>query len=91
MDLVTIIYHLPDLIASDMEGDTVMMRIESGEYFGLGGAGSRIWELLEFPLYVQDVIDTLCTEFEVDEAACQADVLTFAEALLQNQLIAVVA
>ncbi|MGZ8915407.1 MAG: lasso peptide biosynthesis PqqD family chaperone [Methylobacter sp.] len=78
----------PDLIASPMDGDLVMMSIERGEYFGIGGVGCRIWELLEHTITVHEIIDTLCAEYEIDEATCRTDVLKFAQELLHNELVA---
>ncbi len=85
----TLVSRTPDLIATDMDGDTVMMSIERGEYFGLGGVGSRVWELLANKISVQQIIDIICAEYEVDEATCEADMLKFTSELLQNQLIAI--
>jgi len=50
----------PDLIATDMDGETVMMSIESGEYFGLGGVGGRVWELLAQPMTLDQLAITDC-------------------------------
>jgi hypothetical protein len=77
----------PDLIATDMDGDTVMMSIERGEYYGVSGVGTRIWELLETPKTVAQIIASLCAEFEVDEATCQADVERFIQDLVDNGMI----
>jgi hypothetical protein len=76
----------PRLIAADMDGDTVMMSIESGEYFGLGGVGTRIWELLAAPHTLSQLVSTICTEYEVDAATCEADVRRFLGDLLDNGL-----
>ena len=45
----TVVVRDPDMIAAEMDGDLVMMSIERGEYFGVGGVGPRLWELLEAP------------------------------------------
>ncbi len=79
--------HNPDLIATDMDGDTVMMSIERGEYYGVSGVGTRIWELLEKPTKLSQVITTICDEFEVDEATCQADAERFIRELIDNGMI----
>ncbi len=76
-----------DLISTDMDGDTVMMSIERGEYFGIGGVGPRVWALLESPTCVDAIVQVICREFDVDEATCQADMLQFASKLLEHGLI----
>ena len=39
----------PNLVAANVDGDLVMMSVEQGEYFGITGVGSRVWELLATP------------------------------------------
>ena len=38
----TIISQIEEIVASDIDGETVMMSIENGEYYGLDDIGSRI-------------------------------------------------
>jgi hypothetical protein len=80
----------PDLVAADMDGDTVMMSIERGEYFGIGGVGSRVWQLLEHPLSIKEIVRAVCAEFDVDEATCQADMIAFIGELQAHRLISTV-
>lgn len=77
----------PDLIATDMDGETVMMSISRGTYFGLGGIGGRIWVLLAEPLSLAQLVQTVCDEYEVDEATCHADVEQFVNELLTHGLV----
>ncbi len=84
---VTRLVRDPDLIAADMDGDLVMLSIERGEYFGVGGVGTRVWELLEQPASVDDLTAAICAEYEVDEATCRADMSRFAEELLRLGLV----
>jgi len=79
----TLITRSPDLVAADIDGDLVMMSIEQGEYFGITGVGSRVWELLAAPITVADVVRVICVEYAVDEATCQADMQAFIEELIQ--------
>lgn len=83
----TLITRNPDLLASDMDGETVMMSIERGEYYGIGGVGTRVWELLAQPTSIEQLTRTICTEYEVDETSCRADLQRFVEELLRNELV----
>lgn len=78
----------PDLISTEMDGDTVMMSIERGEYFGLGGVGSRAWELMAQATTVEAMAQTICNEFEVDLPTAQADLHKFVQDLLDHGLVA---
>jgi hypothetical protein len=79
--------RVPDLLSADMDGDLVMMSVESGEYYGVGGVGPRIWELLEQPITVDAIVAVICAEFEVEETRCREDVLTFARQLVETGLV----
>jgi hypothetical protein len=90
MSEITLSTHLsrvPDLIATEMDGDLVMMSIEKGQYFGIGGIGSRVWTLLETPMSIADLARIILQEYEVDEVTCQADLLTFAQDLLDHGVV----
>jgi len=80
----TTLVRLPDLVASEMDGDLVMMSIEHGSYFGISGVGTRVWALLEQPISIAEISAEIGREFDVDAATCEADMLAFAEALLEH-------
>ena len=76
-----------DLIATEVDGDTVMMSIERGEYYGIDGVGSRVWELLERPVTLGDIVAIVCAEFDVDPITCQTDMELFLRDLESNGLV----
>jgi hypothetical protein len=88
LEACTPLIRKPDLVAAAMDGETVMMSIERGEYFGLGGVGSRVWELLDQPSTLAQLTQVICAEYEVDAASCQADLHKFLAELLDNGLVA---
>lgn len=75
------------LVAADMDGELVMMSIENGEYYGVGGAGPRVWELLASPLTVGQITAAIVEEFEVEPDLCRADMLRFVGQLLKMGLL----
>jgi hypothetical protein len=87
LTLDSLVAQAPDLLASGMDGETVLLSLEQGRYYGLEEVGSRIWELLAAPRRVGDVCATLCREYEVDAATCAADVLDFLRALAAEKMI----
>lgn len=58
-----------------------------GEYFALDPIGSRVWEMLETPMTLQEIVGKLGTEFSVDESTCAADVGAFLEELRGANLV----
>ena len=81
------IKQVAGLVSADMDGEKVMMNIEKGKYYGLDGIGSRIWELIESPHTVRDVVGVLLKEYNVEEKNCQQDVLAFINKLYVQGLV----
>ena len=90
IDRKTIVKRNPELVSSNLDGEIVMMSVESGEYFGLDSVGSRIWELIENPVEVDGVIGALLEEFEVSREQCEADTVEFLNQLFDKMLLVVV-
>jgi Coenzyme PQQ synthesis protein D (PqqD). len=76
-------------LASSMNGETVMFRIESGKYFNLGQIGGRIWSLIETPTTVEALVRELTSEFDVTAEQCEEQVVQFLDQLAKEQLIVV--
>ncbi|MDA8429935.1 MAG: lasso peptide biosynthesis PqqD family chaperone [Geobacteraceae bacterium] len=87
--LESTVSQIDDIVASDIDDEKVMMSIEKGEYYGLEPVGSRVWELIETPVTVSRIIDTLLGQYDVDRDTCARDVLTFLGELHQAGIIQV--
>ena len=80
---------VPPEVMSRLVGDeTVLLDLASGTYFGLGGVGKRIWEAVSAGRSLEQTVEALTTEFEVDKAQAEADVLEFAKNLIDRGLLA---
>ena len=86
----TVVSRTKEVLASKMDGETIMMSIASGSYYGMDNIGSRIWELIAEPIRVSDLCDRLMEEFDVAFDQCLADVIAFLNALGENRLIELV-
>jgi len=40
---------LPDVLSQEVDGETVLLNLNSENYFGLDEIGTRIWQLLQEP------------------------------------------
>ena len=78
-----------DLVSCDLDGETALMSVENGKYYGLDPIGSRIWALLEQARPVSAICSLLLEEFEVEPSQCEHDVLAFLNELAQDNLIKV--
>jgi len=66
-----------DWLAARVGDELVMMSAAKGNYIGLSEVGARIWELIETPRTIDSLCDALVAEYDVDPAACRAEVDTF--------------
>jgi hypothetical protein len=83
----TIVAQTKELVSSDLDGETVLLSIETGKYYNMDPIGSRIWELIKEPISVSQLIDILLGEFKVDREQCEAEVLAFLNKLAGDHLI----
>jgi len=76
-------------LATEVDGDVVLLDLSSNEFVGLDTIGSSIWSHLEDPVSFKGLCQTLMTKYEVVEEVCRADVLEFLQELSQSNLISV--
>ena len=78
----SIIVVSKDQMASDIGGETVILGLTGGRYYGLDPVGARVWQLIQKPTTVAEVARTMVSEYEVDPERCLSDLL----ALLRNMV-----
>ena len=86
----TVVAQVEELVSSDLDGETVMMSVQNGKYYGMDKIGSRIWALIEEPRSVSNVCDTILGEFDVSRERCEQDVLAFLNKLAEDNLVKVI-
>ena len=61
------------VLSESLSGETVLLNISSGMYFGLSPVASRFWQLLREGVGRSDAQMKLLEEFDVEEEALQGD------------------
>ena len=87
MDLSTKITISPDVRYRRIEGEMVLLDLESESYFGLDEVGARCWELLERHGELKVAYTSLLQEYEVDSQRLRADLLQLVSDLEQAGLV----
>jgi hypothetical protein len=87
--LQSIISAKKEIVAADMDGDTVMMSVEAGKYYNLGTTGGAIWKMLESPISVATIIAKLLEQYEVTREQCETEVLSFLNEVKKEGLLEV--
>ena len=74
-------------VVRDLDGEAVILNIQSGIYFGLDRIGTRIWQLIDELGDLDSIVRVMADEYDADRDVLRADVESLVAALLEKQLI----
>jgi hypothetical protein len=78
-----------EVLSSDIGGESVILNLNSGIYYSLTQVGATVWNFIQTPKTVEEILDLILQEYEVDSAQCEQDLLVLLEELLASDLIEV--
>jgi len=76
-----------DVLFQEVGGETVLLDLESEQYFGLDAVGTRIWQLLGEGAGAETVVEILVAEYDVERETLAADVSSLLDQLAEAGLI----
>ena len=62
-----------DVLSQEVDGETVLLDLNSEAYFGLDQVGTRIWQLLQEVGELPAVYDIMLDEYDVDGEKLKED------------------
>ena len=77
----------PEVLFRELDGEAVMLDLDSEKYFGLDEVGTRIWQLLDEHRDVETVVTHLLEEYEVEEEVLRQDMADLIERLVDAGLV----
>lgn len=83
----TIITRSNDLLATEVDGEIVLMNLERGNYYGLVGTARHIWDLLEEPRRLGDLCVLLGEKYSGSHAVIEADVTKFVTNMAMETIV----
>jgi len=82
--------RVPDgILFRELEGESVILSLDSETYFGLDEVGTRTWELLRAGPTIQAAFEKLCAEYDVAPAQLRRDLEELLDQLIGHKLIEV--
>ncbi|MCG5062166.1 MAG: PqqD family protein [Limnoraphis sp. WC205] len=78
-----------DMTHSDLEGETVILDLKSGVYYGLNETGTSIWNLIQRPQSVQEIISAILLKYNIEPQLCEQEVKNLLQELANNGLIVI--
>jgi hypothetical protein len=92
---VTIDFHKRTVVPEhvmfrELEGESVLLNVETETYFGLDDVGTRMWNALEAADSIQLAYQALLNEYDVDPETLKQDMVDIIARLRGKGLIEVV-
>ena len=76
-----------EVIFQELEGEAVLLNMQSGIFFGLNPVAKRMWELLNELGQAEKVLQQLLREYEASEEQLRQDLVNFIERLKSKGLV----
>ncbi len=76
-----------DQISCDLAGEAVILNFKDSTYYGLDNIGTFIWNNIQDPKKVEEIIDSVLCEYDVNKAQCENDLLILLNDLKTKGLI----
>jgi hypothetical protein len=71
----------------EIDGETLIINVETGYYFSLDGVGSLIWGMLADGVDERDMVARIVDEYEVEESTAREDLQALVDALAFEELV----
>jgi len=79
----------PGTLYRDVQGEGVLLHLDSGQYFGLDEVANRVWQLIVEKNALGDVEAALLNEFNVEPPRLSEDLQRLVDELVAKKLIEV--
>lgn len=79
---------VPDgVLVQELEGESVLLNVNTENYYGLDEIGTRMWMVLKEASSVGQAIEILLDEYEVERTTLESDIDALLSELLAKKLI----
>ena len=85
----SIISVIKEQVSCDLAGETAILDLKSGEYYGLNPVGARVWDLIQESKRVTDLLNIILDEYDVAAESCERDLIALLTELHGKGLVEV--
>jgi hypothetical protein len=79
----------PAVLFQELEGECVLLNLDTERYYSLDDVGTRMWQLLAEHGDVATVVEQLLAEYDVDEATLRQDLVDLIGKLSEAGLVTI--
>lgn len=87
ISLDSIVSQKKDVDVTELNGEKIMMDLDKGKYFMLNGTGSTIWDAINEPKSVSEIIEAIIKVYDIDRETCESRVLEYLEKLRHEEIV----
>ena len=83
----TVVAAIEDQVSCDLAGESVILNLRDGVYYGLDPVGTDIWLLAQQSKTITQIRDTLMDKYEVDPEQCEQGLQAFLKDMSSKGLV----
>lgn len=76
-----------DIVACDLDGGQALLDLNCSQYYKLNATASVVWTDLESASRLDELVASVCREFDVSADRCRMDVQNLIESLVESGLV----
>jgi hypothetical protein len=76
-----------DQASCDLAGETAIVNLKSGVYYGLDPMGTHVWKLLHEPATFAELCESLMRDYDVNGSTLETDMRAFLGELADHGLV----
>lgn len=76
-----------DYISAELDGEMILLHLESADYFGMDKTTTQIWKLLEQPKDITALVTELTNRYVVEKEECEADIRPVLENMVERAFL----
>jgi len=76
-------------VSCDLDGETVILGLADGVYYGLDPVGTRVWKHLQSRSTIVAIRDAILEEFDVESEICERDLIALVQEMQEHNLVRV--
>lgn len=76
-------------LSTTLADEVIILGLDDSMYYGLAGTGARIWDLVQVPRTIEEILATITAEFEVDRQRAETDLDALLAEMQSRGLVAI--
>lgn len=83
----TVVAKSDSFLAETVDGELIILNKQSGTYYTIDGIGDELWQELQEPVSIDELVDSVCNNYNIDPDDSRDDIQSFVSQLLAAELV----